>query len=176
MLGLRWGDFDWKNHLLHVQRSVDFSMKKRGLPQPVSPLKTAAANRFVPIPASLEAILLPLRAGPEELVFSAEGAPLSGSVFRTRWNRLMASADFADASTHITPHHFRHHYITACVAAGLPPEVTMRIAGHSSYQTTIDIYTHLQAETLQKAAFNLDGVLRTTVSPKVAEATSPSDS
>jgi len=151
MLGLQWGDFDWENRLIHIQRSVDLSA------QSVSSLKTAAANRYVPIPETLEAILFPLRGASEEwLIAGKKNHPLTASEFRLKWNRLMMQA----GCDQITPHWFRHNYITACVAAGIPPEVTMRIAGHSSYQTTINIYTHLQNEQLQKACVNLAGVLR----------------
>ncbi len=191
MLGLKWLDFDWKNHMLHIQRSVDLSIKN------VSTLKTAAANRYVPVPAALEAILLPLRRDPEDwLISGRQNAPLSSSEFRFRWNQLMLQAGFAqlspsylarcsclrsegktpppphpahDYTIQITPHWFRHNYITACVAAGIPPEVTMRIAGHSSYQTTINIYTHLQKEQLQKACVSLAGVLRGDGCQKVAD-------
>jgi len=181
MLGLKWLDFDWDKHLIHIQRSIDLSSQK------VSILKTAASDRYVPIPEALEKILKPLQGYPEEWVISTQQArPLTASEFRTKWNRLMVQSGCAQLSSRylseserllsegktprpphpahdytiqITPHWFRHNFITACVTAGIPPEVTMRIAGHRNYQTTINIYTHLQNVQLQKASITLAGVL-----------------
>lgn len=203
MLGLQWGDIDWEKHLIHIQRSVDFSAKKAGESQPFSPLKTAASDRYVPIPESLEGILLPLRGQPQALLIPLrDNEPLTASEYRLRWNRLMLAAGFAQLSSKyhekaekrrrsgdpppapqlahdyevsITPHWFRHNYITACVAAGIPAEVTMRIVGHSSYQTTINIYTHLQVEQFRTAAISLSGVFRGERCQKVAGAASSAE-
>ena len=80
-----------------------------------------------------------------------------------------------DYDLQITPHWFRHHYITACVIAGVPPEVTMRIVGHADYATTINIYTHVHHEQKRKAAVSLAGVLGGAGCQKVAgEAKRPS--
>lgn len=38
---------------------------------------------------------------------------------------------------------------TACVLAGIPPEVTMRIVGHEDYQTTVNIDTRIQERHLR---------------------------
>lgn len=196
MLGLRWEDFDWDRQLIHVQRSIDFMTKKRGEAQSASTVKTDAGDRYVPLPDALAAILRPLRSLPHlYLVSLHDNEPLRSSEFRVRWNRLMLQAGYAhispryyekverwkkagkkvlnpnmayDYDCDITPHWFRHNYITACVHAGIRPEVTMRIVGHSSYQTTIDIYTHIQKEHLKMASVSLAGVLRGESCQKVA--------
>jgi integrase len=36
----------------------------------------------------------------------------------------------------------------------------MKIVGHTDYQTTANIYTHLKEETLKKASINMDKVFR----------------
>ena len=43
----------------------------------------------------------------------------------------------------ITPHCIRHNYATVCWERGIDPYTTMRLMGHSSIKTTMDIYTHL---------------------------------
>lgn len=197
MLGLKWGDFDWDTQMVRIERSVDFSLKKKKEPLGYSLVKTEAGTRLVPVPDQLATILRPLRGLPNMPVISVDGAtPLTSSQFRGRWNKLMLAAGFATVSSNyyqkavrwhqagqriknpniaydydvaITPHWFRHNYITACVLAGIPAEVTMRIVGHSSYQVTIDIYTHIQNEQRKKAAVSLAGVLRGGSCQKVAE-------
>ena len=196
MLGLQWGDFNWQTKMVHIQRSVDFSASGKSSVSVIRETKTAAGDRWVPIPDDLAEILLPLRALPHLLlIHDATGSPLSSNRFRVRWNHLMQDAGFTtvsqryldrrarllasgksckapniayDYDLQITPHSFRHNYITACVVAGIPPEVTMRIVGHRDYQTTINVYTHLQEEQKKQAAVSLAGVLRSKGCQKVA--------
>lgn len=58
----------------------------------------------------------------------------------------------------LTPHYFRHNYVTMLYESGIDPLVAMRIVGHADYQTTANIYTHLHDETLRRAYVNLEQV------------------
>ena len=58
----------------------------------------------------------------------------------------------------ITPHYFRHNYVTLLYEAGIDPLIAMKIVGHTDYQTTANIYTHLGNETLRRAAVDMRGV------------------
>lgn len=159
LLGLCWGDFDWEQRMVHIQRSVAFG-RARGDP-PFQPPKSAAGDRWVPIPDALYTLLRPLCGPAQQLLFSQEGnQPLGEGAFRARWKRLMREAGFGADAVSVTPHWFRHHYITACVLAGVPAEVTMRLVGHTDYRTTINVYTHIQQEQKRRAAVSLSGVLR----------------
>lgn len=196
-LGLQWGDFDWNTRMVHIQRSVDYNASGKSSVALVGDTKTVAGNRWVPVPDDLAEILLPLRSLPHlYLIHDRQGQPLNANRFRLRWNKLMLAAGYAhlspgyidrrdkalregqpvkapnpayDYAPDITTHAFRHNYITACVAAGIPAEVTMRIVGHRDYQTTINIYTHLHQEQTKKAAVSLAGVLRGAGCQKVAD-------
>ena len=44
------------------------------------------------------------------------------------------------------------------MAGRVDPLVLMRLAGHSSYQVTANIYTHLQKKRVKQAAVGIDGV------------------
>lgn len=186
MLGLQWGDVDFKAKMIHVQRDLDYNAdKSSGIV--IGDLKTTAADRFVPMPAELERILTPLRGLPHVHIVNIDGRPLSCNDYFYQWGKLMIAAGYAhpkasylqraaaaeaegkhyhapnprcDYDFDITAHYFRHNYITACVFAGVAPEVTMRIVGHADYQTTVNIYTHIKAEQTRKAAVQLTGVLR----------------
>ena len=61
----------------------------------------------------------------------------------------------------LTPHYFRHNFITMLYRAGVDPLKAMKIVGHSEYQTTADIYTHLDQEMLQATAEDLADVFKT---------------
>ncbi|MBO7386050.1 MAG: tyrosine-type recombinase/integrase, partial [Clostridia bacterium] len=88
-LGLKWGDFDWKESQVHIQRDIDFaySTAREGA------LKTEAADRFVPVPLKLRKMLLQKEGESEEYVFhDPHGNPLSQATFKRMWCRLMADA------------------------------------------------------------------------------------
>lgn len=183
-LGLQWGDIDWRLHMIHIQRDIDAAISGKASP---GELKTFCSNRWVPIPAALEEILRPLAGDDSAYIINKDGQPLTANNYEYAWRCMMIRAGFAevkpsyydkkrkadaagkyirppqpmtDYTIHITAHWFRHNYITACVLAGIAPEVTMRIVGHASYATTIDVYTHINRQQTQKAAVTLSGVLR----------------
>ena len=58
----------------------------------------------------------------------------------------------------LTPHFFRHNYVTLLYEAGVDPLIAMKIVGHTDYQTTANIYTHVRDEMLKKATVNLGEV------------------
>jgi len=60
----------------------------------------------------------------------------------------------------LTPHYFRHNYITMLYEGGIDPLIAMKIVGHTDYQTTANIYTHLSEETMRRASVNLDDVFQ----------------
>jgi len=50
---------------------------------------------------------------------------------------------------HFSCHITRHSFCTRCIDNGIPPHIVQRIMGHSSIQTTIDIYTSVTGKQLQ---------------------------
>ena len=58
----------------------------------------------------------------------------------------------------ISPHTLRHNYITMCWEHGLDPYETMKLVGHASIKTTMDIYTHLSEVQMTKTAAKLDAM------------------
>lgn len=178
--GLRWGDIDWELRRVRIERDIDY--KAGGAP---GDLKNRASYRAVPIPEPLMAILRPLRGLPDMYIVhgSRSGAdrPLSKSTADRTWVHLMSAAGLTvpapqpnkfhpsdprhDLRPLITPHALRHNYITMCWESGIEPYETMKLAGHASIKTTMDIYTHLSESQMVKTASKLDAMF----APKVAE-------
>ena len=165
--GLQWGDFDWDANLIHVQRDVDYAAGGRAL---VGELKTSASQRYVPIAAPLRGLLFPHRQHPTAFLFPGrDGAPLAQVTARRMWLRLMVDAGLADPipedehtaygsgdirgqyRARITPHTLRHNFITMCWEAGIDIMLTMKMVGHTDYETTRNIYTHLSRRHLDQA-------------------------
>ena len=60
----------------------------------------------------------------------------------------------------ITPHYFRHNFATLLYEAGIDPLIAMKIIGHSDYQTTANVYTHIRDDMLKKATVNMADVFK----------------
>ena len=173
-LGLKWGDFDFSEDQVHIQRDLDYTCSTA---QDGS-LKTEAADRYVPIPPELKEKLLPNKGEAEEYVFHTEkGKPLPHATFKRMWHRLMLAAGCIEwrevregtrrpddilkqIKVTLTPHYFRHNYVTMLYEAGVDPLVAMKIVGHTDYQTTANIYTHVRDEMLKKATVDLECVFK----------------
>ena len=173
-LGLKWSDFDFKEDQVHIQRDIDFAGSKAC----EGGLKTEAADRYVPVPSELKEILLANRGKPDAYVFQAKkGEPISQGTLKRMWARLMVACGCIEwreidkdtdrpkdilkqVKPTITPHFFRHNYVTLLYESGVDPLVAMKIVGHTDYQTTANIYTHLKEETLKKASVNMEKVFR----------------
>ena len=171
-LGLKWGDIDFEENRVHVQRDIDYV----GSTAQDGALKTEAADRFVPIPEELQPMLLKNRSfAPEYLFHTKDGKPWSQNSFKRIWLSLMQACGFTterekkenphrandpitNLKSEITPHYFRHNYVTLLYEAGIDPLIAMKIVGHTDYQTTANIYTHLGNETLRRAAVDMRGV------------------
>ena len=173
-LGLKWGDFDFQEDQVHIVRDIDFA----GSTAQEGNLKTEAADRFVPIPPELKEMLLKQKGWPDEYVFHNEkGLPLSQASFKRKWCELMLAAGCADwrevpegtsrpgdilkqIKPRLTPHFFRHNYVTMLYESGVDPLIAMKIVGHTDYQTTANIYTHVRDEMLKKATVNMNEVFQ----------------
>ncbi|MEG1814163.1 MAG: site-specific integrase [Clostridia bacterium] len=169
--GLKWGDVDFENDTVHVQRDIDYAAGgKEGA------LKTASSDRIIPIPYELRVLLARLRGLPNAFLFVGEtsGKPLSPATAARRWVYLMDDCGLTapiskDEELHyarndvrakrravVTPHAMRHNFITMCWENGLDVLITMKLVGHADYQTTMNIYTHLSESSMEKAKVQLD--------------------
>ena len=182
--GLMWKDVDWDRDLIHIARDIDY--KANGNP---GALKNKASDRHVPVPAPLRALLQPLRGLPDTYIAHAPSGPdrpLSKSSADRLWLRLMDAAGMTVAPPEdddkyeqydprhnlrplITPHALRHNYITMCWEHGFDPYETMKLVGHASIVTTMNIYTHLSEAQMSKTAAKLDDMFSAQPVPKVAQ-------
>ncbi len=168
--GLQWGDFDWNEALIHVQRDIDYKAKSNA----VGALKSDAADRYVPIPDELAALFRPHAGDAKAFVFpGVDGKPLAQVTAVRMWIELMRDVGLATPippeeskygkwdirskwKPQITPHGMRHNFITMCWEAGMDVLLVMKIVGHADYQTTMNIYTHLSRKHLDQAKVKLN--------------------
>ena len=63
-------------------------------------------------------------------------------------------------------HDLRHSHISRLPLAGEHPKVAQERAGHSSFQITMDTYSHLMPTMQAQAAKSIDTILRTAIEQK----------
>lgn len=135
-------DLDRKTHRLHVRGT-----------------KTAAADRFVPVPEPLFSRLASLRAD-EHAVTDTNGSPTTKYSRRRMWARF-ASKMAEVAAEHpeqvggigrdLTAYCLRHTYATDLERAGVPLNVARDLLGHASVLITSRVYTHRTEDALRDA-------------------------
>lgn len=173
-LGLKWDCvyLDAATPYVDVRRALRWEHNK---PVLGDKLKSKAAYRKLPIPPLLLAHLRALPHKESDFVcHRANGEAHSASSYRRAWEditeqeikpvtyksnrtgepvtRELAAGDkvpyrraVACLDFHLTPHILRHTYITELFTSGADVKTVQYLAGHSSVQITLNIYTHLMA-------------------------------
>jgi integrase len=65
----------------------------------------------------------------------------------SQWRKIRGMLDLDD----YTPHELRHSYLSMLYANGCDLKVLQKIAGHSRYSTTADIYVHTTLDDMRSA-------------------------
>ena len=171
--GLQWGDIDWARGVVQIRRDIDYKDHAQA-----GELKTRKSRRTVPLPEPLREILWPHRGQDSEYIAHGvrPGQPLAKTSAERLWVELMIACGLARPLTPaersvcryrqcdirssyvplITPHAMRHNYATICWEAGLDPYTTMKLMGHASIKTTMDIYTHLSETQLAQTTVEVN--------------------
>jgi len=159
---LRWEDVDFDAGVIHVERGWD---DKEG---PVAP-KSEAGVRTVPMAALLRSLLLEhrLRSGRSEGLAFGRTADLPFTPSHIRKRALKAWETENEkrrerGEEELAPiglHELRHAFASLARAAELDLKAIQTYMGHSSSQTTTDLYSHLFKEEADIAAGRLDAYL-----------------
>ena len=156
LLGLHWGDVDWRGRYLVVQRAI------------VRGTLTTPKNhqvRRVDLSPQLRAVLRLwrrrksaewLRHGlprPEWMFPSSRGTALDESNVRKGFNAILDKAELHRRG----PHQMRHSFASLLLQAGAPITYVSRQLGHRDSAITLTVYAHwLPDSTTQKAVDRLD--------------------
>jgi integrase len=139
LLGLQWGDIDFRDGVLYVRRQWTRSNE-------YGPTKTAAGVRRIPLPSELVLFFRKLKmcsgfAGDTDAVFaSKEGTPLGHrNVTRRGFEAAVARAGIED----VTFHDMRHAFASRMIARGIEPVTLAKLMGHEDIRETLNTYTDL---------------------------------
>lgn len=161
--GLSWGDVDFERGIVDVSHSYDVL---GNLKEP----KTRAGIRLLPLSAqTLEALRRAkvaqaaqfaktnsFRKPEEGYLFQDESTPVIAGHYGERvtpaaMSRWWMFARDSYGLSDFTLHELRHTYLTLLAESGVHPKVMQELAGHSSSQITMDIYTHVNLQAKREA-------------------------
>ncbi len=174
LLGLRWGDVDFEQRRLYVQRSLGRIRDGDGYAVRELPLKTRYSRRTIDdLSETVVQALLALPAGDDpkhDYVFrSRVGSPLDPDSLDRAYRRHLAVARLPE----IRFHDLRHTHASLLIAAGVHPKAIQARLGHASITTTLNTYGHLMPSAFQGVGARLDAVLQGTAKAPTAKPENP---
>lgn len=141
-LALTYGDIDFKNNIIRINKSVEHHGNKPFLKPP----KTEAGNREIPLLKNVKAVLS-AKHKKDEIIFSQDGKYMSKSHFDKNW-KLYCEA----TGLNITAHQLRHTFATLLFEWDIDVKDCQNLLGHSDIATTRNIYTHVRKSRIQATA------------------------
>ena len=169
VLGIQWSDIDFKNKLLHIQRSILYTPKKGVY---VDTPKTKGSNRIIKLAdivfqdleqlrkqQATQRLLLGDRWHNEDFVFTQwDGKPLHPDGLTSWIHKFVEKYDLPYANIHS----LRHTNATLMIANGVNVATVSRRLGHSSTATTTRTYIHAIRSADEAAAEVLQDLFQTT--------------
>lgn len=159
ILGLQWDDIDFKAKMIHVRHNAVITEHETTVNDF---LKTAAGQRDIPLTEELEEWLRrQKKSAHSQYVIAMENhKPLTKSSYRSLWRLIERELP----EKHITAHILRHTYITRLFEAGLDVKEVQYLAGHSTMDMTLKVYTHYDRRSRQsKTAEKVRDAMRASV-------------
>lgn len=142
MLALRWSDVDEARKQLHIQRQR-IEVERRVL---TTRPKSRSSIRDIPLDADLIALLRLHRGEGDEILPGATAWKLADAL-----DRALIRAGLP----RVTLHGLRHSMASVAAGDGVPVKVLQSLMGHAHYQTTADIYAHVNQQPLIEAAHSI---------------------
>lgn len=178
--GLKWEDVDFENKCFNIRQALACNYNKGVKVQKLTTLKTQNSYRKIPFIGQVEEMLKTQKAKQngikkdlkeryrsqgelESVVFcTTMGSPITRYVAEKEINKVVDAINYEESVDAVRegrepvefekvyPHALRHTFCSRCFEKGIPPKVVQQLMGHAHYSTTMDIYTHVTEDTLEK--------------------------
>ena len=161
---LKWTDIDWERRTISVRRTAQrVARSGRGDGRgdghrtivTIGTPKTKRSRRVLPVPEFVLTLIKRLMgSGTSEFVFGSGARPAEPRTVQRRFGRLAERLGL----TGVHFHTLRHSFATRMLELGADVKTVSVILGHSSIQTTLDVYAHSSLE-WQRSAMERLGAL-----------------
>ena len=139
MLALRWDDIDWQRQLLNIQRQQITIDRETIITRP----KSRKSIRSIPLDDHVITLLR---------LHQRENGPILEGVSAKALHDGLDRALIAAGVPRVTLHGLRHTMAATAAGEGIAIKILQGLMGHAHYQTTADIYAHVDQEPRRKAA------------------------
>lgn len=138
LCGLKWGDIDFENGTIFVQRTVQ-RINRHGKSEVVigSP-KSKSSVRIVAVPDFLLAILKSKRKGDDFYIITGTSKPTEPRTMQNRFKAVLKVCGIRSVNFHL----LRHTYATVCIENGFDPKTLSELLGHADASITLNRYVH----------------------------------
>lgn len=166
VLGLCWDCVDFNKEEIYVKRTLTHLGNENGTFYEFHKPKTKAGNRMIPMNPEVKNALIAMRERKKRIEQNHDPLPeMPDLVFATRNNRPIDDRNIRlaieyflkkhnDAHPeepigHFSPHSLRHTFTSNCIKRGMSPKVLQKILGHASVDMTMNVYCHVDEETIK---------------------------
>ncbi len=143
---LRWCDVDFTSNVIRVRHTISRVRAINSENKTILILdtpKTASSIRDVPMPSTLRNVLLnSYQKNMSEYVVSSSNSFVGTRTFDYKYRQMLKKYNIQIFSFHT----LRHTYATRCAEHGMDAKTLSRLLGHSSSNTTLNIYVHPSLE------------------------------
>ncbi|HIT62562.1 MAG TPA: site-specific integrase [Candidatus Caccovivens faecavium] len=168
LVGLKWDAIDFKNKMITIKHKVLHVNNKFYLSDT---LKTTASHRILPLLPEIESLLIERKEEIEknkelfkksynhkydEYVFVDDiGDLINPDIISNRFRTLLRKNNLK----HVRFHDLRHSCASLLVASKVPMKNIQEWLGHSNFNTTADVYSHLDYSSKYESANALSKAL-----------------
>ena len=141
LCGLKWGDVDFQNKILHIRRTVQRIAAPNGNKKTkivITMPKSATSFREIAIPDFLMTYFRMFRNGADFFILSGDDKPVEPRTMQYRYKKILQSAEIEAHNFH----KLRHTFATNCAEKGFDTKTLSMILGHSTVNLTLNRYIH----------------------------------
>lgn len=140
---LKWSDIDFKNNIIHVNKTLQRIYIKNEKQQTTSKIvvstpKTFNSNRDIPMNKDFASIIKPLKINSKFYVLTSSIDCTEPRSYRKHFTHVLKILKI----NHINFHSLRHTFATNCINFGIDYKTVSELLGHSDISITLNLYVH----------------------------------
>jgi len=144
LCALTWSDLDLGERILHVTKTMQRIYRRDASPRSyiaITSPKTETSIRDIPLSGKICALALEIAdCEPRHYILSNSERYMEPRTFRKHYEDFLR----AHGIPHVNFHSLRHAFATRCIENGADIKAVSELLGHSTINTTLNMYVHPQ--------------------------------